>query len=147
MTKHEVPDEELSPLACALRRMRKDTGLALREFAEAAGLGSGYAHYESRNFKQKEIKIDPREQIIAALLARGIAKERVAILGPVTGVDPKELELKRLREQLDAITTHLGLPQSSPATVKSAKKAHGQKPTRRPGRKRGNKTSLGQKAG
>lgn len=89
MTKPEVPDEMLSPLARHLRRLRKGLDLSIRDFAEKCEMStSTYVHYESPKFKRTEIPSGPREKIVGALLRLNVPKEEVMIFGRLPSEDP-----------------------------------------------------------
>ena len=62
--------------ARALKRLREDAGLSVREMAEQGHWprASSYQHYEDR-FKKTHLPVDVVERVIPALNARGVAAD------------------------------------------------------------------------
>lgn len=103
MAKSRTPDDQLTDLARAVRSMREETGLSVREFSDAAGFPrhTTYAYYEGPDFTSEEIRKGPRERIARALLAYGVPVSKVAQLGPLPkGVDPTRSAIDALQEQV-----------------------------------------------
>lgn len=103
MGKPRAPDDKLSDLARAIRSMREETGLSVRDFAQLAGFPSftTYAYYESAKFTGDEVSKRAREKIARVLLARGIEVDRVAQLGRLPkGVDKTKSALEVMQQQI-----------------------------------------------
>lgn len=82
--------------------MRRDTGLSVRAFADAAKMSaSSYSYYEGQDFTSDEIRKGPRIKIAVALLRLNISLDRVAQLGKLPDeFDPTKAEVAALRRDL-----------------------------------------------
>lgn len=106
MPKPECPDEDLAPLAREVRRLRRGTGLSVRDFAAVAGFGrhTSYSYYEGKTFTSRDIRTEPWKKIAIGFLKLGVKPELVAKLGPLPAeFDATKAELALLREGLEAL--------------------------------------------
>lgn len=103
MGKPETPDSDLTPLALAIRNMRKKAKLSVRELADEAGFTrhSSYSYYEGPKFVADEVRKGPRTKIAKVLLAHGVPKAEVAQMGRLPeGIDATSEAISTLAEQV-----------------------------------------------